>query len=290
MGSSWRLAVVGGDRREGEAAVWLAQRGYAVRTFACPLPAGWSSLQAPSLGEAVQGAQAWIGPVRGLDGSGRYGLWAGDVLALLPQGALAFLGRVPPEVNREAERLGIRLVRYEEDTAFAIANAIPTAEGAIAEAARLAGRTISGASVVVTGFGRVGEALAWRLHLWNAQVTVVARRLEVLAKAAGFGYGCAGPGDLPQVASRCDLAFNTVPAPVWTADALRALAEKPGAVLVDLASPPGGTDWGAAEALGVCAVLLPGIPGRWFPRTAGAILAETVERHLLASQIAVWAR
>ena len=50
----------------------------------------------------------------------------------------------------------------------------------------------------------------------------------------------------------------------------------PGAVVIDLASAPGGTDFATAKALGVRAVLAGGLPGRCAPATAGALIAQTV--------------
>jgi dipicolinate synthase subunit A len=72
--------------------------------------------------------------------------------------------------------------------------------------------------------------------------------------------------------------FNTVPAPVLGEQDLRRLPL--GAVVVDVASAPGGTDFGAASLAGVPAVLLPGIPGRLYPVTAGGIVADTWQRLL----------
>ena len=53
-----------------------------------------------------------------------------------------------------------------------------------------------------------------------------------------------------------------------------------GAVIIDLASAPGGVDLAAADALGLCARFAPGLPGRCAPATAGALVADTVLRML----------
>ena len=58
----------------------------------------------------------------------------------------------------------------------------------------------------------------------------------------------------------------------------RALLQKlpRGAVIIDLASLPGGTDFAAAEALGLHAEHALALPGRCAPQTAGALIAQTV--------------
>ena len=55
-------------------------------------------------------------------------------------------------------------------------------------------------------------------------------------------------------------------------------ALRPGALVVDIASHPGGVDWAAARRRGVRAHLELGLPARFFPVTAGRILADCVER------------
>jgi dipicolinate synthase subunit A len=73
-----------------------------------------------------------------------------------------------------------------------------------------------------------------------------------------------------------DLIFNTVPALVLTRSLLSAMRRS--AVVIDLASSPGGIDYQAAQELGVNAILAPGLPGLVAPRTAGEILASVVPR------------
>ena len=80
--------------------------------------------------------------------------------------------------------------------------------------------------------------------------------------------------ELEAAAAGFDTVVNTIPAPVLTAPVLAAL--RPGSLIVDLASAPGGTDFAAAAALGHTALLAPGLPARCAPDSAGEYLAETV--------------
>jgi dipicolinate synthase subunit A len=56
------------------------------------------------------------------------------------------------------------------------------------------------------------------------------------------------------------------------------------ALIIDLASKPGGTDFRFAEKRGIKAMLAPGLPGIVAPRTAGLIIAKTLSE-LLMNQI-----
>ena len=70
------------------------------------------------------------------------------------------------------------------------------------------------------------------------------------------------------------IVVNTVPALTLTAARLAELPE--GALVLDLASRPGGTDFEAARAFGIRALHAPGLPGKWSPETAAAAIREAV--------------
>jgi len=53
------------------------------------------------------------------------------------------------------------------------------------------------------------------------------------------------------------------------------------AVIIDLASKPGGTDFRYAERRGIKALLAPGLPGIVAPKTAGRIMADCLGRLLM---------
>jgi dipicolinate synthase subunit A len=59
----------------------------------------------------------------------------------------------------------------------------------------------------------------------------------------------------------------------------------PDLLIIDLATQPGGTDFEAANALGIKAILAPGLPGKVAPLFAGRILADVIPR-LIISELA----
>ena len=67
---------------------------------------------------------------------------------------------------------------------------------------------------------------------------------------------------------------NTIPAVVLTEPVLAAL--RPGSLIVDLASRPGGTDFAAARRLGLTALHALSLPAACAPETAGEFVAQTV--------------
>ena len=71
-----------------------------------------------------------------------------------------------------------------------------------------------------------------------------------------------------------DAVVNTVPSTVLTHDVLRAMRRD--CPVIEIASPPYGTDLDAAQALGIHVQIAPSLPGKVAPKTAGVILADTV--------------
>ena len=121
---------------------------------------------------------------------------------------------------------------------------MPTAEGAIQLAMEELPITLHGARVLVIGYGRLGRVLADRL--------------------AGLkGWLCG-----------YDLVVNTVPVRVLREAELADL--KPGCLVIDLASKPGGVDFDAAARLGVKAFWALSLPGKVAPVTAGKSIKTTI--------------
>lgn len=283
MPSRLTVAVVGGDRRESFAAAHLLEQGAAVRVFGQPwLPELEGAVPAANLREAVAGADVVVGPVRGLEADNRLygqpgfpGLWLTDsILEAVAPGALFCIGWANRWLREAARRHGFRLEELLERDDFSIYNSIPTAEGAVQRAMEESDLTVFGSSCLVLGYGRTGQTLARTLHGLGARVRVAAREPAALARALAERCDPVPFESLAGALAGADFVFNTVPSLVLTE---RLLARtRPGVVIVDIATAPGGTDFKAAERLGRRAFLTPGLPGRVAPRSAGRFYAQVV--------------
>ena len=128
-----------------------------------------------------------------------------------------------------------------------LANAVPSAEGAIQIAMEETARTLHGTAALVIGYGRIGMALAPRLRGLGMDVTVCARRCETRALAEMQGFAAVPMEQLPAAAKAAPVIFNTVPALVLDETVLKGLPQE--TLVIDLASRPGGTDFEAAKRL-----------------------------------------
>ena len=176
-----------------------------------------------------------------------------------------------------------RTVDYGKREEFALMNAVPTAEGALLLALQNGKRTVFGMRVAVIGYGKVAFATAKLFHAVGAEVTVFARRAQARAEAHMMGYLARPLSVLSEYAGEYDLLINTVPARIFDRDVLSRIS--PDGCLMELASAPFGLDFDEAERLSVRAELASGLPGKFFPETAGYAVADTVLALLREKQI-----
>ena len=192
-----------------------------------------------------------------------------ELLRAAKPGAVALGGRLSVQAKTIAQEAGVELVDYFARPELTVYNAIPTAEGCIGILLAERTRTLWGTNLLLLGFGPVGQALGARLAALGANVTVCARRAEQRALAESLGLRGAELARLAALAPAFDTVVNTIPAPVLA-------ALRPGSLIVDLASKPGGTDFAAAQRLGCKAIHALSLPAACAPDTAGEAVARTV--------------
>lgn len=197
-------------------------------------------------------------------------------MASLAKTCVVYTGMAKPYLRHLCQRNGIALVELLNRDDVAIYNSIPTAEGALMMAIQHTDITIHGSTVVVLGFGRVGQTLARSLKALGAHVRVGVRRSEHYARVFEMNLTPFYTDKLASHVCDVDIVFNTVPALVVTAEVIK---QMPGhTLIIDLASKPGGTDFRYAEKRGIKALLAPSLPGIVAPKTAGKILAVTLSQ------------
>lgn len=162
--------------------------------------------------------------------------------------------------------------RYARREEYQIAIAQLTAEGAIALLRPETG--LSGAHILLLGYGRIARLLARELQKAGALVTAAARSGEQRAWAEAEGIEALPLDALSGALDRFDVIIGTVPAPVLT-EPLLALVRKD-ALLLELASAPGGIDAAAAHERGLRYIRAPGLPAKYAPERAAVILRDAV--------------
>ncbi|MDD4168935.1 MAG: dipicolinate synthase subunit DpsA [Desulfotomaculaceae bacterium] len=281
------VAVIGGDARFPVLIDELIASGARVNVVGLPVT---SSVKGVTLYNNLEGClvgvQAVILPILGIDEKGLLHCVLSEqtyhmteqIMALLPGRTFIFTGLAGPLLKQMTSRMNLRLIELMKLDEVAILNAIPSAEGVVQMAMELLPITIHGSLAVVLGFGRTGMTLARLLSAMGANTRVVARKPAALARVAEMNLIPVDINNMLECLAEADVIFNTIPALVLTEEVLGMVS--PDTIIFDLASDPGGTDFQAAERLGLKAVLAPSLPGRVAPKTAGRILAQPIIRFL----------
>ncbi|MDO4740960.1 MAG: hypothetical protein Q4A66_09860 [Eubacteriales bacterium] len=234
-----QVRVVGGDARFRHAAEHLRRMGYDAR---------WQGNEPP------EGAQVVLAPEEGAISGEGYDL------------AIVQKGR--------GERK--RTVYLEADEEFLEENAFLTAEGALLPAMGNAGRSLFGARCLIIGYGRIARALYGMLAGMRAEPTAAVRPGRSTERAekekADHLPVDAALGEI----ERYDHIWNTAPERIVGREVLQRI--RPEALLIDLASAPYGFDLQEAQWQGVHALRLGGLPGKYCPVSAGAVLARAAAR------------
>ncbi|MDA1475489.1 dipicolinic acid synthetase subunit A [Bacillus changyiensis] len=166
------------------------------------------------------------------------------------------------------------LIKLMERDDIAIYNSIPTVEGTIMMAIQHTDYTIHGSNIIVLGLGRTGMSISRTFSALGAHVKVGARDSAHLARITEMGLTPFHISQLGEHVEHTDICINTIPSLILNRTVLSRMT--PRTLILDLATRPGGTDFGFAEKQGIKALLAPGLPGIVAPKTAGQIIANVL--------------
>lgn len=275
-----RIALLGGDNRELILLESLMKNSdYEVFCYGQPaelLPSGL--LPSESLAATLKNADILILPLAGVS---QYGMvfnvfgqllkLDADDLSLMSEKAAVISGMASKYLKDICKSTGKTLITTVETDAIAVPNSIPTAEAAISLAIKNSAETINGSKSLIIGYGRVGQALACRMRALGSDTEITNRGEALCQKAQQDGFTLIAWNRFDKALGEYDYIFNTVPALVLPAKALRNIRKN--TLVMDLASSPGGVDFDAARDMGLNAMQALGLPGKFSPVSAGKILA-----------------
>lgn len=269
------VLIIGGDRRNYYLAICLADMGYEVRCMDVPGITGDMSCDSLEYGRY----DTVILPIPvtkdGKNINCQHAVISIDEITGIINSVGAICGGLIPDclVNVSYES-DVFCYDFMKDDVVAAKNAVATAEGAVTEAFLMSDKNIEGSRCLVCGFGRCGRVIADKLKCFGAEVTVMIRSEEAYEGVYNFGCSPLYFKDFKKNKTRFDYCFNTVPAPVVTADIIKQFS--PDIVIIDIASGSGGCDFAYLDKHGIRYRHSLGIPGRYSPETSGRILGEAI--------------
>jgi len=280
-----KVALVGGDRRSALLAQLLWRGGHRVRCYALEKALLPAEIPRDScLPAALYGADAVILPVPAEKGPllntplSAQNLTLEELWDNLWPEQWVFGGGFGEASAARALQGGQILCDLLRRPGFVTGNAALTAEAAVGILIRESEGSLRHSRCLLLGCGRIGKLLARKLAGLGADVTVMARKAADRALVAELGYTPLEPEALEGRIGDFDLIVNTVPARVLSDAALCCVA--PEALLLELASPPGGFNRDLARNIGLRALIAPGLPGQYSPLAAARLMRREIEAAL----------
>lgn len=274
------IAIIGGDLRIVKLASMLKKENYNVKTYALEKTHELVDTKTNSLKECVKDADIVLGPLP-LSSNGEFvntpfseeKVQIEEVINEI--GGKTFIaGSIKQEVYEMAEEKDITVLDIIKREELAVLNAISTAEGAIQIAINETPKNLHGNNVLVLGFGRIGKVLSKMLDGIGARVACEARKTTDLAWIKAYGYEPINLIELKENLNRFDIIINTIPYVVLDKEMLEQVRED--ALIIDLASAPGGVDKQAVKELGIKFNWALSLPGKVSPITSAEFMKETL--------------
>ena len=278
------FGILGGDSRFLYLARYLGEMGYSVRAFVRRSgDAGADGVDparfCTSLRECAECTDLVLPLPASSDGAnlsfppdgGKIPL--NTVFASVKKGTRVFAGCCSRYIADLARDAGAVLCDYYTSEELLYKNALLTAEGALFEISSAVRRPFLGLGVTVFGYGRIASLLTRRLVLLGSRVNVVCRSEKARAAAGADGARAFSFGESAALAPETECAVNTVPACVIGEDFLSAMDFH--TPVLELASSSG-TDSAAAESYGITVKRAAGLPGKYFPESAAAVIGDAI--------------
>lgn len=292
MNYPYDYAVIGGDRRQVYLAKELARSKshvccYALCTAADERLCSDTSFinTAASLEEACSCSACIICPIPFCKNAAflnqsafSENLPVSLILSGLSAGQIFFAGCIPENFRSAATDMDVHVFDLMQDPTLPYYNSIATAEGAICEAIKRSPFNLHQSFCAVLGYGKCGRTISNELKGMFCHVCVISNQEEELAQAALIADRTGTLTDFETYAKDFDFIFNTIPSTVVNSRLLAKM--KSSVTIIDIASAPGGVDFAAAQKLGICAVLCPGLPGKYSPASSAKAIKKIIEKNL----------
>lgn len=189
-----------------------------------------------------------------------------------------FGGQVSQSVKNMADKHKIKVCDYYESEKLLKENALLTA---MAATKKISGY-LESKKIMVVGFGRIGKALGKLLKENGRDFCITARKQDDLAQMSKLGYHYHETGKIKEIIKDFDIIINTVPARVLSEEELK--SAKKSCVILELASPPYGTDFDYCDQNSINYTVASGLPGKYYPHEAARVIYASILNNIKSEE------
>lgn len=275
-----KISIIGGDLRMAKLSEMLVEEGVEVFTYGLEKSESIDVKQCKSLQEAVEQSEIILGPIP-FSSNGKTintpfsdeKISVSELLESLSNKIL-IAGAIKQDIYEVASEKKINVIDILKREELAVLNAVSTAEGTIKIAIEETPKNLHGSNILVLGFGRVGKILSNMLKGLGAKVACEARKNSDLAWIKAYGYEPIPIANLKENLNKFDVIINTIPYIILDKDNLENVRKD--ALVIDLASNPGGVDRDEIKKQNIKFIWALSLPGKVAPITSAEFIKETL--------------
>ena len=275
-----KISILGGDLRIVKLAEMLVEEGVEVFTYGLENSELLEENKTNTLQETIENSDIVLGPIPFSSNGKTVNTPFSNNKILVPElleklsGKILIAGSVKQEIYDIASEKNVKVIDILKREELAVLNAVSTAEGTIKIAIEETPKNLHGSNILVLGFGRIGKILSNMLKGLGANVACEARKNSDLAWIKAYGYEPIPISNLKDNLNRFDIIINTIPYIILDKDNLDNV--KRDALVIDLASNPGGVDKEAIKERKIKFVWALSLPGKVAPVTSAEFIKETL--------------
>lgn len=279
-----KFLFVGGDKRTIELIEMLRKDGHKIKTYALentakPLESEHLK-HIEDLQNQLKDYDAVIGPIpfskdeKNLNAPFTENKISIDSLLHFIENQTLITGPISANLNKKIAKHNIKVIDIMKVEELVIYNTIATAEGTIEIAISNTEKNLHESKILILGFGRVAKTLALKLKGLSKQVTCAARKAKDFAWIDTLGINIENINSLEQNLNEYDIIINTVPQIILTEERIKHIKED--ALIIDLASKPGGVDQKAIKKAKKKYIWALALPGKVSPLSSAKYIKEAI--------------
>lgn len=275
-----KISIIGGDLRIVKLVEMLIEEGVEVFSYGLEKAEIEEMHKCSNLQEVVDASDIILGPIPFSSNKeiinapfGNESITVEELFNIL-SGKTLIAGNFKQELYELSQEKNIKLVDILKREELSVLNAVSTAEGTIKIAIEETPRNLHGSNILIMGFGRIGKILSHMLHGLGAKVSCEARKNSDLAWVKAYGYEPIPLNNLKENLNRFDIIINTIPYIILDKDNLENVRKD--ALIIDVASNPGGVDRDAIKQEKIKYIWALSLPGKVAPVTSAEFIKETL--------------
>lgn len=279
------ITILGGDLRQAYAAEYLSSCGYHVTCLGTPdFPYSSTIHVTESLSRALEHAPALLmpGPFS-QDNKHLFQrnhtlapLTISTLLEQIPRRTTVFYNSMSVPFQESLLEKDCTLYNLADSPEFSKENARHTAEGLLCEVIRYTPFSLFDTVTLLLGYGRCGHAIGSLFPALGTRIYVLEQDMPRQLQAEENGLLALSASERKTILPHCDLILNTIPEQVLTEEELHSLSGN--CHIFDIASAPFGFSSDITAEYSLPCFRLPGLPGKFAPKTAGTATGRTIER------------